>query len=356
MQIYISQFQKNRFSIKVPYNPEAIVKLKQISGFYWHSDHKFWSFPDTQENLNKVLDIAYLHRPVNNQIIEEMIEEKKENVDESLIHRNLKLFLDELKLLKYSRSTIKNYTSCLKEFLTLQNDESKAFEKRIKQFILYKISNGVSASSINLYHSALKLYGSKVLNIEISGRIERPSKDKKLPHVLSREDVKLLFKNTENLKHRTILMLIYSAGLRVSEAALMKLSDIDFDRDVIHIKNAKGRKDRITLLAENLKVILKEYIRDYRPDKWLFAGQEPGSHISIRSVQKMFENAVAKSSINKEVSVHSLRHSFATHLLENGTDIRYIQELLGHQHTKTTMIYTKVSNSALRKIKSPLDF
>jgi len=352
MQIYISEFKDNRFSLKVEYNPEVIVKLKQIGGFYWHSDHKFWSFPATQDNLDRVLDIAYLHSPHSNETIEQNIEE----VSESSTHSDLKLFLDELKLLKYSRSTIKNYISCLKEFLTIQNDESEAFEKRIKQFILYKIDNGVSTSSVNLYHSALKLYGTKVLNIDITDSIERPSKDKKLPHVLSREDVKLIFKNTENLKHRTILMLIYSAGLRVSEAALMKLSDIDFNRDVIHIKNAKGRKDRITLLADNLKVILTDYLTDYKPDKWLFAGQEPGSHISIRSVQKMFENAVAKSRINKEVSVHSLRHSFATHLLENGTDIRYIQELLGHEHTKTTMIYTKVSNSALRKIKSPLDF
>ena len=352
MQIYISEFKDNRFSLKVDYNPEVIVKLKQIGGFYWHSDHKFWSFPATQENLDSVLDIAYLHYPHTNEIIEEKIEEDSER----LIHGDLKLFLNELKLLKYSQSTIKNYLSCLKEFLSTQSDESTPFEKRIKKFILYKMETGVSVSSVNLYHSALKLYGTKVLNIDVTDRIERPSKDKKLPHVLSREDVKLVFKNTENLKHRTILMLIYSSGLRVSEAALMKLSDIDFDRDVIHIKNAKGRKDRITLLAENLKVILSDYLRDYKPDKWLFAGQEPGSHISIRSIQKMFENAIARSGINKEVSVHSLRHSFATHLLENGTDIRYIQELLGHEHTKTTMIYTKVSNSALRKIKSPLDF
>lgn len=131
---------------------------------------------------------------------------------------------------------------------------------------------------------------------------------------------------------------------------------VDLNRDIIHIKNAKGRKDRITLLAENFKVILSDYLREYKPLRWLFEGQEPGSHISIRSIQKVFETSVRKALIEKEVSIHSLRHSFATHLLENGTDIRYIQELLGHENTKTTMIYTKVSNSALRKIKSPLDF
>jgi len=349
MQIYISEFINGRFSVKIDYNQEAIIKLKQIGGYFWHKDLKFWSFPGTQENFDKVLEIAYFHGTRQDN-------EDNEEYGESFTPGDIRLFNDELKLLNYSRSTIKNYLSCLNEFLSLSIDESIPFEKKIKQFILHKINNGASVSSINLYHSALKLYGSKVLNIEITERIDRPSKDKKLPHVLSREDVNLIFMNTGNLKHRTILMLIYSAGLRVSEASLMNLNDIDFNRNVIHIKNAKGRKDRITLLAENLKVILFTYMDEYKPEKWLFAGQEPGSHITIRTIQKIFENSIARSKINKDVSVHSLRHSFATHLLENGTDIRYIQELLGHANTKTTMIYTKVSNSALRRIKSPLDF
>lgn len=350
MQIYISEFDKDRFSLKIGYNPEVISRLKQISGFSWHPDQKFWSFPGTQENLNQALEIAY-HYGIPE-------EEKESDADykKRFMPNDISLFNNELKLLKYSRATIKNYISCLTEFLFVQTDDSIPFEARVKSYLLHKIDNGASASSINLYLSALKLYGSKILKVNISDNIERPSKDKKLPHVLSRNEVKLIFENVENLKHRTILMLIYSAGLRVSEAASIKLSDIDFNRDAIHIKNAKGRKDRITLLAENFRVILTTYLNEYKPDKWLFAGQEPGSHISIRSIQKVFENAVSRVDINKEVSIHSLRHSFATHLLENGTDVRYIQELLGHENTKTTMIYTKVSNSALRKIKSPLDF
>jgi len=350
MRIYISEFNKDRFSLKIEYNPEVIKQFKQVSGFYWHPDQKFWSFPGTQENLDRTLEIAY-----NYGIPEE---EKKYDTDysRSFIHNDVRLFNDELKLLKYSKATIKNYLSCLNEFISTQTDNSIPYEDRVKSYLLNKIDKGASASSINLYLSSLKLYGSKILKVNISDNIERPSKDKILPHVLSINEVKLIFKYVGNLKHRTILMLIYSAGLRVSEAASIKLSDIDFARDDIHIKNAKGRKDRITLLAENFKVILKTYLETYKPDKWLFAGQEPGSHISIRSIQKIFETAVSRAEINKDVSIHSLRHSFATHLLENGTDIRYIQELLGHENTKTTMIYTKVSNSALRKIKSPLDF
>jgi len=341
MQIYISEYNKTRFSLKVDYNPEVIKELKQVKGYSWHSDYKFWSFPGTHDNLNSVLEVVYL------QVCKE---------NERLRNNYVRIFADELQLLKYSRSTVKNYLSCLREFLITQSENTGPFEANVKSYLLHKINNGASASSINLYHSALKLYGNKVLKVDIEDHIERPSKDKKLPVVLSREDVELIFKNTANLKHRTMLMLIYSAGLRVSEASLIKLSDVDLNRDVIHIKNAKGRKDRITLLAEKFKGILSDYLREYKPKKWLFEGQEPGSHISIRSIQKVFETSVRKSLIEKEVSIHSLRHSFATHLLENGTDIRYIQELLGHENTKTTMIYTKVSNSALRKIKSPLDF
>ncbi len=350
MQIYISEYNEDRFSLKVGYNEEVIPRLKQIGGFSWHPDQKIWSFPGTQENLHKVLEIAYLYGIPD--------EEKESDADYNnrLIHNDFWLFKNELKLLKYSRATIKNYLSCLKEFLSIQTDDSIPFEVRVKSYLLSKIDIGSSASSINLYLSALKLYGSKILKVDLSDNIERPSKDKKLPHVLSLNEVKLIFKNVENLKHRTILMLIYSAGLRVSEAASIKLIDIDFARNAIHIKNAKGRKDRITLLSENFKVILNTYLETYKPDKWLFAGQEPGSHISIRSIQQVFATAVLRAEIKKDVTIHSLRHSFATHLLENGTDIRYIQELLGHENTKTTMIYTKVSNSALRKIKSPLDF
>lgn len=341
MQIFISEYKQNRFSLKVSYNQEVIKELKLINGYYWHSDQRCWSFPGTQSNLNRVLEIAYIH------------ESKEKN---EFINYHLKLFLNELKLLKYSKSTIKNYLSCIKEFLSTEYYTQDIYELKVKSFLLYKLDSDSSASSINLYLCALKLYGSKILNSEIGDHIERPSKDKKLPIVLSRKDVARIFKYTYNIKHRTILMLIYSAGLRVSEAASIKLNDFDFNRNSIHLKNGKGRKDRITLLSDNFKIILKQYMKEYNPKSWLFDGQEPGSHISIRTIQKIFEAAVTRAGITKDVSIHSLRHSFATHLLENGTDVRYIQELLGHANTKTTMIYTKVSNNAIRKIKSPLDF
>ncbi|HOP65394.1 MAG TPA: tyrosine-type recombinase/integrase [Spirochaetota bacterium] len=341
MQIHIRQYDKDRFSCSFKYDPAFIQRLKGINGYYWHSESRVWSFPDTQKNLHSLLGIVY-----------EITEDEKDREIKDLIDP----FRREMKLLKYSHSTELNYISCLKEFLKEDYEPSLPFDLRVKSFLLYKIDCGASASSINVYLSALKLYGSKVLKIDLEGEIERPSKDKKLPTVLSIDEIKKIFGTVDNLKHRTMLLLIYSAGLRVSEAANMKINDIDFSRNIIHIKNAKGRKDRITLLSDNFRNVLGEYLECYMPRKWLFEGQNPGEHVSSRTIQAVFDKAVRKAGIKKDVSVHTLRHSFATHLLENGTDVRYIQELLGHINTRTTMIYTKVSNIALRKIKSPLDF
>lgn len=151
------------------------------------------------------------------------------------------------------------------------------------------------------------------------------------------------------------MILAYSAGLRVGEVVKLKIDDIDPKQGLIHIKGSKGRKDRYTLLSKTALNILGGYWRKYRPQKWLFEGAKEGTHILTRTAEKIFQNACRKAGINKEVSFHSLRHSFATHLLESGTDLRYIQELLGHVHSKTTEIYTHVSTKNLGKIISPID-
>jgi site-specific recombinase XerD len=173
--------------------------------------------------------------------------------------------------------------------------------------------------------------------------------------VLSVEEVQKILESVENLKHRALLMLIYSAGLRVGEVIRLKAEDINSDRMLIHVRGSKGRKDRYTLLSEKALCVLQEYWREYRPQKWLFSGQKDESHISERTVQQIFHHAKRRAGINRDVSVHSLRHSFATHLLESGVDLRYIQELLGHKSSKTTEVYTHVSNKVLGKIQSPLD-
>ncbi|MEW6620224.1 MAG: tyrosine-type recombinase/integrase [bacterium] len=158
-----------------------------------------------------------------------------------------------------------------------------------------------------------------------------------------------------NLKHKVMLMLVYSAGLRVGEVVRLKTEDVDSKRMLIHIKGSKGRKDRYVMLSEVALEILRGYWRKYKPEKWLFEGARVGRHLSTRTVEKILEDACKKAGTKKDVSVHTLRHNFATHLLEGGTDLRYIQELLGHKDSKTTEIYTHVSTKNIGKIKSPLD-
>lgn len=185
--------------------------------------------------------------------------------------------------------------------------------------------------------------------------INRPKREQKLPSVLNAYEVLRIIEAIDNLKHRAIIMLIYSAGLRLCEAANLKIQDIDSRRKLIHIRAAKGKKDRYTLLSNETLEILRQYVRQYKPQEWLFQGQKEDNHLTTRTIQKVFESAAFKAGIRKKVSVHTLRHSFAMHLLENGTDLRYIQELLGHKNSATTEIYTHVSERDFGKIQSPLD-
>ncbi len=214
----------------------------------------------------------------------------------------------------------------------------------------------VSVSYRNQAISALKFLYRKVLRRPlIVEELPRPKKERKLPTVLSKDEVTRLLDSVRNRKHRAIMMLAYSAGLRVSEVVRLKLEDIDVRRRLIHIKGSKGRKDRYTLLSGVALEALRDYYRFYRPKKWLFPGQRKDRHISARTVQKVVTAAGKRAGIRKKLTTHTLRHSFATHLLENGTDLRYIQELLGHKSSKTTQIYTHVTRRDLVRIVSPLD-
>ena len=176
----------------------------------------------------------------------------------------------------------------------------------------------------------------------------------KLPVVLSQKEIYKLIKVTVNIKHKTILLLIYSAGLRLGELLNLKLSDIDSNSLKIHIRNSKGKKDRYIMLSKNVLKLLREYYNSYTPKEYIFEGQYGGKY-SPTSVQNIFRASLKKTGIKKKATVHTLRHSFATHLLDNGTDIRYIQELLGHKRLETTQIYTHISSYSINKIKSPAD-
>jgi len=190
------------------------------------------------------------------------------------------------------------------------------------------------------------------------GLPEELVKERKLPDVMSEEEVMRLFQSVRNVKHKLMLMMAYASGLRVSELVSLRIEDLDINRRMIHVRGAKGKKDRYTLLPDSMLAPLHWYWQIYNlgTSGWLFPGGTPGYHLSTRTIQSVFERAVRAAGIRKPVSMHSLRHSFATHLLERGTDLRYIQELLGHQSSRTTEIYTHVSTKEIGKIRSPLDF
>ena len=230
-------------------------------------------------------------------------------------------------------------------------------EKDIKEYLLYLIrEKKVSTSTVNQCYHALKFLYERTLNrMWVMARVPRVRRLKQLPVVLDREEVESLFSVTKNLKHRAILMLIYSSGLRLMEAARLKVTDIDSKRMLIRIKQGKGRKDRYTILSKVALEVLREYWGQYRPKEWLFAGRYPGKPLTGRSIQRVLIKAKDLAGIKKPATVHTLRHSFATHLLEAGTDLYHIQLLLGHRSLNTTTIYLHVSRKELARIVSPLD-
>jgi site-specific recombinase XerD len=229
-------------------------------------------------------------------------------------------------------------------------------EEQIREYLLYLIEQrDVSISYQNQSINAIKFYYEQVLGRPVrTYYIQRPKKERTLPNVLSEEEVLSILKSTDNLKHRAMLSLIYSSGLRLGELINLKLPDIDSKRMLVIVKQGKGKKDRVTLLSVKILQLLREYFKKYKPREYLFEGQF-GEQYSPTSVQKVFRMAKQKAGIKKKATVHTLRHSFATHLLERGTDLRYIQSLLGHQSAKTTEIYTHITKRGLDKITSPLD-
>jgi len=260
---------------------------------------------------------------------------------------------DELKLRGYSKKTIKSYLSCLTDYFqyikVVKKDPDVSI---IKKYLLNKKEKGQSGQTINLYLNAIKYFYREIAKSNIGVGLKFSKTSKKLPIVLSRDEIEKIVQNIDNKKHRLIIALSYGAGLRISEVLSLKTVDINLDELTIHIKNAKSKKERITIFPEKLKNDLRELCEVSK--EYLFESNR-GGRLSVRSAQIIFEKSLKKTGIKKEATFHSLRHSFATHLLENGTDVRYVQELLGHANIRTTQIYTKVTNPKLKNIKSPLD-
>lgn len=265
----------------------------------------------------------------------------------------------EMRLRNYSSKTTKSYLSCLRSFIAFIHPKHprKVLEEDIREYLLHLIEQkNFSASSINQVFNALRFLYVDLYKMPFQiGNIPRPRKERKLPDVLTQEEVKRLLQVVSNPKHRMVLMITYSAGLRIGEVTRLHPEDIDPGRRMIHIRCGKGKKDRYTILSQKVMNELSNYLSVYRPTKYLFEGDHDGKPYSQSSIQQVFRRAVKNAEITKQATVHTLRHSFATHLLEQGVDLRYIQELLGHSSSKTTEIYTHVSSKNIAAIRSPLD-
>ncbi len=275
-------------------------------------------------------------------------------MDENEFLRKLEI---ELKIAKNSPFTRRNYISSNEKFLkSLEKSLDEIDEDDIKEYISENLAEN-SASSIIVFLSALKYSFSTILKKDITAGIKRPKKEKRLPTVLTKDEVRLLLDNLTNKKSYLMVSLIYACGLRVSELTNLKLVDLVFEERIGHVRQAKGKKDRIfnipTFLTEEL-IKLKEF-QENEGQIFLFSNPSTGKKMTTRNIQKIVAKAVKRAGIKKEVHPHTLRHSFATHLLENNVDIRKIQELLGHADLSTTQIYTHISNEELKKVKSPLD-
>lgn len=358
---------KNLIAINFKFNLATKSYIKSIEDVKWSNTHKTFYIEHTSANLHKLYDTFRLK---NWYVNYNALKSKKVEVNKKIIKTpSLKLpLLNEAKqtvLKKFRRwmqqkrlsnNTVDTYQEVTAFFLRYAQLKQKPITvKLIEQFNYdFIVRPNKSISYQNQCINGIKKYLEYLETPLTSLNIERPKKPKKLPEVLSSYEVKTIMDSIINLKHKTLLSLIYSAGLRIGEALEIRISDIDSQRMLIHIKAAKGKKDRYTLLSANFLELLRTYYKIYKPNNYLFEGQNGGIY-SASSAQNILKKAVKKAQINKTVTLHTLRHSFATHLLENGTDIRYIQTLLGHSSPKTTMIYTHVSETSIRNIKNPFD-
>ncbi len=261
----------------------------------------------------------------------------------------------EMKLRGFSLRTRKTYLGYIKKALKYSNKSPRDIAARdVRSFLLRLADQGKSASTINTAYSALLFYFEKVMRRRFFINIPRSKQNKKLPVVLSRKEIKQIISLIKNPKHKLAIALSYGSGLRVSETTNLKVKDINLEELTLHLKQAKGKKDRITIFPEKLLPAIQKLFDDKSSNDFVFESNR-GGKLTTASLQKVFRKGLKMAKIKKEATFHSLRHSFATHLLENRVDIRYVQELLGHTNIKTTQVYTKVTNPRLKNIKSPLD-
>ncbi len=342
--------------IKFKYHQKLINSIKSVNGAFWSTTLKCWYIKKSNENIEKIEKLFKGITKVDSSKISKKETFKRElTKSQRVLLNNFYLYL---KGKRYSESTLNTYTFFVADFINFHSKIAleDLTNRHVEEFIeIVFLERNYSISSQRQFISALKLFVLFYPDTKINDvQLERPRKSRKLPTVLSQEEILEIIKVTRNLKHRAIIALIYSAGLRISELISLELKHIDIDRKQIFINSGKGRKDRYIVLANSFLPLLQNYFLTYQPKKYFVEGinQKPYSASSIR---KFLSKSSRLAGISKKVTPHTLRHSYATHLLENGIGLRHIQELLGHAKPETTMIYTHVVKKDLLDIQSPLD-
>lgn len=357
-----SEKRGNNFFIGIyfPFDRKMIEQIKTIEGVKWDPEMRNWKVLLILENYDQLIETLKGWGEVDSEECDSWIKQlKAKEKNKELYGNTLKKFENWMLGKRYSENTVKVYLQSVTIFLGQMHEkrlEEITKEDFIKFNLDYIIKNKLSLSYQNQVVNGLKLYFKLIADRKIDlDNLDRPRREKRLPSVLSKEEIKSILNNIKNLKHRVILSLIYACGLRSGELINLKIGEIDIDRNTIFIRQSKGKKDRLVPFQGGILILVKEYLELYKPLEFLIEGEKKGERYSSRSMQNVLKKALRDSNINKPVTLHWLRHSFATHLLESGTDLRFIQELLGHNSSRTTEIYTHVSNKSLQKIRSPFD-
>lgn len=354
----------HKLGLFFPYNEELLRLVRTFPDAKWSKSLRCWHIDNNSRNLKEIYKVfSGVAKLDTEPVYAAGLPVKKDTGVLAQLNdgqsKKIAQFKDWLSSRRYAESTIKTYTDALQTFLRFYHFKSPSEinnEDLIRFNNEYILANKYSASFQNQVVNAIKLFFKKVENTQLElDLIHRPKRAKLLPNVLSKEEIKKLLEAHSNMKHKTMLSLIYACGLRRSELLHLKILDIDSKRGIVFIRQSKGKKDRIVPLSAKILEMLRDYYLAYKPTVWLFEGQNKGELYSEKSLQSVLKQALQKVGITKPVTLHWLRHSYATHLLENGTDLRYIQELLGHNSSKTTEIYTHVSTKSIQQIKSPFD-
>lgn len=340
--------------LKFKYN-EKLKELSKSIGCRWSQFHRSWYINYSIENLRLIYDTFKDETDIDFSKVKSI--SKKE--DKKPISVEIpKEYTNLLIRRRYSDNTKKVYSYLFKEFIQYYSDTKPEdiTEAQIRAYQDYLVKKRqISISTQNQAINAIKFYYEKVLSKDkVDYHIERPRREKKLPEVISEKELLKILKATDNIKHKTIITLLYSSGMRRGELIELRIQDVNFDKKIIFIRGGKGKKDRTTILADYAALVLRKYLNLYHPNYWLIEGVNRKQY-SPTSIGAILKSASIKAKLNKIVKPHMLRHSFATHMLEQGVDLRYIQTLLGHGSPKTTEIYTRVTSYSLAKIKSPFD-